>query len=215
VAEAAADFRANSKAAGSSPFAESRPVVQICGNVMAKKTRPKSKPARGRGGRPTLFKSEYIAQARALCEYGATDVELADFFNVSDRTIYRWSAGRPEFCQALKIGKAAADARVERSLYHRATGYTHDAVKIFPPRGLDGVAVKVAYREHVPPDVSAAIFWLTNRQSDKWRHKSVQELVGKDGGPIEHSEVSAIEKKRLVAALILTMAAGRSRVSQP
>jgi hypothetical protein len=37
----------------------------------------------------------------------------------------------------------------------------------------------------------------------------VQELVGKDGGPIETSDVSEIEKKRRVAALILKIA-GRS-----
>src|SRR6202162_2820980 len=49
-------------------------------------------------------------------------------------------------------------------------------------------------------------------QGTKWRHKSVQELVGKDGGPIETRDVSDIEKKRRVAALILKIAA-RSRVS--
>jgi hypothetical protein len=67
--------------------------------------------------------------------------------------------------------------------------------------------VKVPYREHVPPDVTAAIFWLKNRQPEKWRDKSETEVFGKGGGPIE---VSPIEKKRRVVALILKVAKGDS-----
>ena len=51
---------------------------------------------------------------------------------------------------------------VERSLYHRANGYSYDAVKIFCSK--DGKVTKVPYREHVPPDVTACIFWLKNRK---------------------------------------------------
>jgi hypothetical protein len=41
-----------------------------------------------------------------------------------------------------------------RSLYNRAVGYTHDAVKIFCDK--NGNVTKVPYREHVPPDVTRA-----------------------------------------------------------
>jgi hypothetical protein len=122
-------------------------------------------------GRPTAYKAEYAEQARKLCELGATDVELADFFEVTDRTIYRWSAKHEDFCQALKAGKVAADERVERSLYHKAVGYTHEAVKIFMPAGAKE-PVYAPYREHVPPDTTAAIFWLKNRRGEDWRDKS-------------------------------------------
>src|SRR5262249_21754901 len=60
------------------------------------------------------------------------------------------------------------DNRVERSLYQRATGYTFDAVKIFLPKDST-VPVYAPYREHCPPDVTACIFWLKNRQSEEWR----------------------------------------------
>lgn len=123
------------------------------------------------GGRPSAYKPEFAAQATKLCELGATDAELADFFGVSDRTIYRWQSQFPEFCQSLKAGKEAADERVERSLYHKATGYTHDAVKIFMPAGAKE-PVYAEYREHVPPDTTAAIFWLKNRRSEAWRDKT-------------------------------------------
>lgn len=131
--------------------------------------------------RPSEFKPEYVEQARKLCQLGATDIELADFFEVSDRTIYRWQIKYPEFCQALKAGKESADERVERSLYHKATGYTFDAEKIFQH---NGEVIRAPYREHVAPDTTAMIFWLKNRRPEAWRDKREQELTGKDGAPL-------------------------------
>lgn len=135
------------------------------------------------GGRPTKFKPEYIGQAEKLCKLGATDEDLADFFGVSIRTIANWKSEHPEFLQALKAGKDEADDRVERSLYQRAVGYSHDAAKIFQN---GGEPVIVPYREHFAPDTTAAIFWLKNRRPTEWRDRHVQEHTGPDGGPIQH-----------------------------
>lgn len=120
-------------------------------------------------GRPASYKPEYAEQARKLCELGATDIEIADFFEVSDRTVYRWQLKYPEFCQALKAGKDSADERVERSLYHRATGYTFESEKVFQ---YQGDIVRAGTREHVPPDTTAMIFWLKNRRPEAWRDKT-------------------------------------------
>lgn len=133
------------------------------------------------GGRPSAYKPEFALQATKLCELGATDVELADFFEVTITTVCNWKARYPEFLAALKSGKDVADDRVERSLYQKANGYTHDAVKIFQ---YEGVPVVVPYREHVPPDTTACIFWLKNRRKEQWRDRLDHELTGKDGGPL-------------------------------
>lgn len=122
---------------------------------------------RGRGA-PTAYRPDFADQARKLCVLGATDMDLGDFFGVDRTTIWRWSAAHEEFCNALKAGKASADNRIEMSLYHRAAGYTYDAVKIMQDKGAP---VIVPYREHVPPDTTAAIFWLKNRRKDEWRDK--------------------------------------------
>ena len=61
-----------------------------------------------------------------------------------------------------------ADDRVERSLYHRAVGYSFESEKIFHHQGE---VVRVPIIEHVPPDVGAAMSWLKNRRPDKWRDK--------------------------------------------
>lgn len=134
-------------------------------------------------GRPSKYKPEFAEQARKLCMLGATDKEIAEFFEVNVATINRWKAEFPEFCASLKTGKEAADERVERSLYHRATGYKHEAVKFFQAGGL---ILREEYVEHYPPDTTAAIFWLKNRRPDLWRDakdvnlnvkKAVEELT--------------------------------------
>ncbi len=132
-------------------------------------------------GRHSSFKEEYIGQAEKLCALGATDVELADFFGIDISTLYRWKNEFEGFCEAIKTAKEAADNRVERSLYARATGYTFDTEKVVG--GKDGAEV-VPYREHVPPDTTAMIFWLKNRMPKQWRDRRIEEISGLDGGPL-------------------------------
>lgn len=131
--------------------------------------------------RPTKFKAEYVAQAQKLCKLGATDQEIADFFEVEVRTIYRWKTENEKFCQALKVGKDEADDRVERSLFARANGYEHDEVDI---RVVANAIVQTPIRKYYPPDTTAAIFWLKNRKAKDWREMKAVELTGKDGGPV-------------------------------
>ncbi len=132
-----------------------------------------------RRGRPTTFKPEYTEQVRKLCALGHTDLEIAEFFDVSLRTFAYWKARNPELLHALKVGKADVDQRVERSLYQKAVGYSYDAVKIFMPAGAKK-PVYAPYIEHVPPDVTAQIFWLKNRKPSEWRDvQNVEHAVGR------------------------------------
>ena len=111
---------------------------------------------------------------------GATDQEIADFFEVDVRTVYRWKHDHEEFCQALKAGKDVADERVERSLYQRAIGYEQDEVKIFMPANAPE-PVYAPFRAKIAPDVTAAIFWLKNRRSAEWRDKQEVDHTSSDG----------------------------------
>lgn len=117
-------------------------------------------------GRPSKFKEDFIPQAEKLAKLGATDIEIADFFEVDVRTLYRWKTENDKFCQSLKSGKDEADDRVERSLFARANGYEHDEVDI---RVVAGALVQTPIRKYYPPDTTAAIFWLKNRRGGEWR----------------------------------------------
>ena len=133
-------------------------------------------------GRPTKYKAEYAEQAKKLCNLGATNTELADFFGVSVSTINLWLVTHQDFSDSVKRGKDVADDRVEESLFRRACGYEHDETDI---RVVANELVMTPVRKHYPPDSTAMIFWLKNRRSDAWRDKSQQEVTGKDGGPIQ------------------------------
>lgn len=122
-----------------------------------------------------------------MCANGATDVQLADEFDVSVQTLYNWRNKHPEFLEALKASKEVADSVVERSLYERATGYERDSVKIFCDK--DGNVTQVPFREYTPPDTTAMIFWLKNRKPAEWKDRRQEELSGPEGGPIQ-SQVS-------------------------
>lgn len=135
-------------------------------------------------GRPTDYRDEYAKQAEKLSALGATDQEIADFFEVDVRTIYRWKNVHDSFCQSLKVGKDIADERVERSLYQKAIGYEQDEVKIFMPGGASE-PVYAPFRAKVAPDTTAAIFWLKNRQAAQWRDVKATEITGANGGPIQ------------------------------
>ena len=127
-------------------------------------------------GRPSLYREEFAKQAEKLCALGATDIELADFFEVDVRTFYRWMAEYDEFCQSVKAAKSVADNRVIRSLYERATGYEREEIDI---RVVNNEIVETPTRKFYPPDTTACIFWLKNRDKENWRDKIDHEMSGK------------------------------------
>lgn len=127
---------------------------------------------RKKTGRPSKYQAAFDKQAAKLCRLGATDRDIADFFEVSEATLNNWKLKHPAFLESLKRSKEEADALVEQSLFRRAMGYTHPAVKFFQ---AGGEIIRQDYVEHYPPDATSMIFWLKNRQPDKWRDK-------RDGG---------------------------------
>lgn len=127
------------------------------------------------GGRPSKFNDLNMDQVRTVARRGWTDIEMAEFFDVSDRTWYRWKVEHEEFCDALKEWKAEADERVERSLFERAVGYSHPEDKVF---NNGGEALVVPTVKHYPPDTTAGIFWLKNRDKERWKDKQEVEVSG-------------------------------------
>lgn len=132
-------------------------------------------------GRPTDYDPKFCESAAKLAAEGATDLEIADALNIHFATLYRWRHEHPEFREALKLGKEAADDRVEASLYHRAVGYTFGSVKIMQNNGRP---VIVPFREHVPPDIGAITLWLTNRRGEQWKAKRSLEGGGEGSSPL-------------------------------
>lgn len=149
-------------------------------------------------GRPTKFKPEFVEQARKLCHLAATDAEIADFFDIDIRNLYRWKVVHEDFRHALTLGKEEADKRVERRLYEKAMGYEHEDTKIFLH---EGEPVCVPYTKRIAPDTTAAIFWLKNRKPKQWRDKQeIENTHTLKGGVMMVPIASSVEDWEKAAA---------------
>jgi len=129
------------------------------------------------GGRPTLYNPEMLPKIEEYARKGLTNEQIAKNLGITAKTLYEWQNKYSEFGNALKAGKEIADREVENALYKRATGYSHPEDKIF--LGPGGQPVIVHTIKHYPPDPTSMIFWLKNRQSQKWRDRQEVEHSGK------------------------------------
>lgn len=145
-------------------------------------------------GRPTKYKPEYSTQAHKLCLLGATDADMADFFDVEVSTINNWKNEFPEFLESIKKGKMLADANVADRLYQRAMGYEAPDVDI---RVVGGEIIQTPLTKYYPPDTTAAIFWLKNRQRGKWSDKSELDVKSSDGSMTPAVRLDAEEYRKI------------------
>jgi len=115
--------------------------------------------------RPSSYKAEYAKIAEKMCILGATDLDLAEAFDVTVRSIHNWKIKHKAFFHSLSAAKDGYDYRIERSLAMRAIGYSHPDTDI---RVIDGKIVVTNTTKHYPPDTKAALAWLYNRKPDRW-----------------------------------------------
>lgn len=168
----------------------------------ARRRLPKNKP--NKGGRPRTYEDDNCDLAYKFCLLGATEKQLAEFFGVVKETIDVWIATKEDFATAVRAGRARADANVAKSMYHRANGYSHKAVKIFMTSRTTRVSqpsednpkkmvtitetvpevVQVPFTEHYPPDTPAGVFWLTNRQRHMWKQRVDSTVANPDDTPL-------------------------------
>ena len=149
------------------------------------------------GGRKTVYSPRMAVIARTCCERGMTDIEVADILGIGLATLYRWKLDHPAFARVFKLGKAAADDRVERSLYSRAIGYDYIAEKAAMTRHGQQT---MRYRQHIPPDTAAAVWYLKNRRPDRWRDSFLHEHVATPYDGIEDAaELRALLTKQAQA----------------
>ena len=148
----------------------------------------------------TYYRVEYNELAYNYCLLGATDADLAKFFDVAESTINNWKNEFPSFLESIKKGKELADIEVVKSLYKRALGYKYKEVTskaLKTPNNKDNFDdiddedyiadgdngfenIQVTTKE-VVPDTTAQIFWLKNRQPKLWRDKHELDVDVKDG----------------------------------
>jgi hypothetical protein len=145
-------------------------------------------------GAPSDYASVNLAQLDILVRKGFTDFDLAKYYGVSTVTINNWKLKHPEFFNTIKGGKEFSDELVEKALYERARGYEHASEEIVYDKDRGRWVRTESVKKYAPSEV-AAIFWLKNRQPEKWRDKREEDVNLK--GEVEYGKLSNDERQKL------------------
>lgn len=106
---------------------------------------------------------------------GLTMEQISHNMGINPDTLYTWKKRFPEITEVLKNSKEVADLEVENALFKSAQGYdtyeeTWERQYNAKIKDFELVLTKKV-KKHVLPSNTAQIFWLKNRQPDKWRDK--------------------------------------------
>ncbi|MEA1923909.1 MAG: hypothetical protein U9N63_14805 [Pseudomonadota bacterium] len=131
-------------------------------------------------GRPTKYRDTFPVQAEVACrEGGFTSIKLAKLFSVSIAAIELWQRTYPDFIRAIKRGKDDFNvATAENCLKKRLEGYQYDEVTKELVKDENGKTLQVTkvVTKSVAPDVTALIFFLKNRNRERWNDKKDVDL---------------------------------------
>lgn len=146
-------------------------------------------------GAPSKYDPEILPRVAKWARMGATVAELSDWLDIAQSTFHKWRHDHEAFAEAVKTGRLEADDRMQRSMFERGIGYTtteEQAVKIKVGKDEERVEI-VEVQKHIPGDVGAQQFWMTNRRGDEWKHRRTFE----HSGSIEHVSVDKAKQELL------------------
>ncbi len=141
---------------------------------------------------------------RKLAEDGLSDTELAAAVGLTLEELERWRKRLPKFREAIELGRREADFDVIEAVYKKATGYNVSTTKTHKLKHIDydpttGKKLR-EYEElaegtdidYVAPDLRAGIFWLKNRQPERWSERGAA-YESLEGGVVELPNADTID----------------------
>lgn len=164
-----------------------------------KKTEPKKNKRLGRTPKyETWLEPDNLIKLEGWARDGLTDEQIAHNIGITKSTYYAWKAKYKDFSDAVKRGKEVVDRIVENALLKSAMGYKYDEVvqeRIYNPETGESKMVEVKRTtKDVAPNVTALIFWLKNRQSEKWRDTKNVNAAVEVKNPFEGIDTADIKK---------------------
>lgn len=119
-------------------------------------------------GRPTKYKEEFCKIAHDHLSEGYSLASVSGKLGVSRDSLFEWAKVHPNFSDAVSMGRANGMLVWEDRLAKIA---------------VDGSG-----------NANATRFAMTNLYRDDWNDRVVSEMVGKNDGPIQTTEISAAER---------------------
>lgn len=133
------------------------------------------------------------ARVRKICDAiasGETDKKAAAIGGIGLDTFYRWQREKSYFSESIK--KAREDFEewqlhgilddAKKSLKDIILGYDYEEVKTEYKPGPDGqpaIVKQTRTTKKIPPNATALIFALCNRDPEHWQNKVAQDVTGK------------------------------------
>lgn len=122
-----------------------------------------------------------LDKIKRWAEQGATQKEIANKLKLGQSTFKKYlalgeSGQEPyvDLSSCFAQACAVADSDVEAAMFKRATGYSYNEdtyTTVIDKKGKEHQVLSKRVVKHMPPDPTSAMFWLTNRQPDKWKYK--------------------------------------------
>lgn len=119
-----------------------------------------------------------------ICKHlkkGNTITTTCQAVGIAKSTFYEWVEKKSDFSDAIKKAMAIPDKKVENALYksaimgHRYKEKEYKGVAV--GEKIKMILVKTVTKI-IPPNVTAQIFYLKNRQPDEWRDKQDIDFSG-------------------------------------
>ncbi len=134
-----------------------------------------------RSVRADSYHPDYCEQAFVACStMGATDKNLCKLFGVVDDTYRNWQHKYPEFRAAIVKGKDEYDClTAEKCLKKKVEGYFTTEITKELDSESGKIIVKKMVKKHVAPSDTSIMYFLNNRNPERWQSKNSVEMSGK------------------------------------
>ena len=136
-------------------------------------------------GRPVKYEGKKTDQDvfEFASSYPVIDRQIAEFLKISLSTLSEWKIKYPSFSESLNSAKQIINQKVEAALFKRAIGFKEREAKVFCHEGM---IISEEFEKVYPPDSTAMIFWLKNRDPNRWKDKQEVEHAGAGEIKIEY-----------------------------
>lgn len=162
-------------------------------------------PKTAKNRRPTYWEKVIkpnLDLIKGWCRRGYTEESIAAQLGMCYPTWWAAKKDHPELVEAVKEGRRDSVILVENALFREATGYQVQEVKKTivgkDSRGNEIVSETVVTTKHVRPNTNSQIFYLTNRNPERWKHQNRMRV---EGGPtpikMEHGQHHGIDPGKM------------------